>query len=57
MVRKELGVSITNKVCKNVKGLVIKKIKEQFWEDFRVLNSYGLELKTTNPRSNVIVVS
>lgn len=56
MVRKDLGVFITSKVCKNAKSLVVKKIKEQFWEGFRVLNNYTLELKSTNPGSNVTVL-
>lgn len=53
MVKKELGVFVTNKVCINAKGLVVKKIEEQFREDFKVLNNYALELKATNPGSNV----
>lgn len=56
-VRKEFGVIIISKVYRDAKCLVIKKIKEQFLEDFRVLNNYATELKTTNPRSNVNVVS
>ena len=41
----------------NAKNLVIKKIEEQFKEDFKMLNNYALELKATNPRSNVVVVA
>ena len=52
-----MGVFITNKVCRNAKNLVIKKIEEQFREDFKVLNNNALELKATNPRSNVEVVA
>ena len=52
-----MGVFITNKVCRNAKNLVIKKIEEQFREDFKVLNNYALELKATNPRSNVEFVA
>lgn len=57
MVRKDLGVFISNNVSRNDKTLVIKKIEAQFWEDFRVLNDYVMELKETNPRSSVFVVS
>lgn len=57
MVRKEMGAFITRKVCRNAKILAIKKIKEQFWEDFRVLNRYALGLKSTNLGSNVSVLS
>ncbi|XP_039127844.1 uncharacterized protein LOC120263931 [Dioscorea cayenensis subsp. rotundata] len=57
MVRKELGVFITDKVCRNARSLVIKKIEEQFKEDFKVLNNYALELKTTNPGSSVHIMT
>ena len=57
MVRRELGVFVSNKVCKNAKSLVLKKIEQQFKEDFMVLNNYALELKESNPGSIVIVVS
>lgn len=57
MVRAQLGVFITSKVCRNGKRLVQKKIKEQFTEDFKVLNNYALELKTTNHRNSVTIVA
>lgn len=56
LVRKYLGVFITNMVCRNAKGLVLKRIEEQFMEDFRVLSSYALVLKATNPGCNVSIV-
>lgn len=56
LVRNEMGVSITNKVCRNAKALVLKHIEMRFREDFKVLNNYALELKRTNPSSIVIVV-
>lgn len=34
-----------------------KKIEEQFTEDFKVLNNYALELKTTNHRNSVTIVA
>ncbi|XP_039146523.1 uncharacterized protein LOC120283834 [Dioscorea cayenensis subsp. rotundata] len=57
MVRKELGVFITNKVCRNAKGLVLRRIEEQFKHDFIHLHNYALELKATNPGSTVFIVS
>ena len=30
MVRRELGVFASNKVCRNAKGLIFKKIEQQF---------------------------
>ncbi|XP_039135770.1 uncharacterized protein LOC120273202 [Dioscorea cayenensis subsp. rotundata] len=57
MVRKELGVFISDKVCRNAKAIVLRKLKKQFKEDFLVLNSYVLELKEANPESTVTVVS
>lgn len=57
LVRKETGVFVTDKVCKNAKRLVLKKVEQQFIEDFKVLNSYALELKASNPGSNVVIVS
>ncbi|KAM0942842.1 hypothetical protein DsansV1_C14g0131651 [Dioscorea sansibarensis] len=48
MVGKEIGVFISNKVCRNVKEMVAKRIEQQFREDFGVLNKYALELKGTN---------
>ncbi|XP_039132316.1 uncharacterized protein LOC120269096 [Dioscorea cayenensis subsp. rotundata] len=45
LVRKELGVFITNKVCRNARDLVLKKIEQQFKEDFGVINNYAMELK------------
>ena len=57
MVRKELGVFITNQVCMNAKVLVIKKVEVQFREDFKALNNYAMELRVRNPEVTVIVVS
>lgn len=57
MVRIELGVFISDKVCRNAKAIVLRKLKKQFKEDFLVLNSYVLELKEANPESTVTVVS
>lgn len=57
LMTKKLGVFITNKVCRNARDLVLKKIEQQFKEDFGVIHNYSLELKTTNPGSNVIVES
>lgn len=39
MVRRKLGVFVTNKVCRNAKRFVLKKLEEQFMKDFRVLNN------------------
>lgn len=55
LVRRELGVFIGDKVCRNAKRLAIRRIKQQFIEDFVVLNNYAMELKETNPGSNVEV--
>lgn len=33
MVRKEIGVFISNKVCRNAKAMVVKQIEQQFKED------------------------
>ena len=57
LVRRELGVFITDKTCKNVRRLVLRKIEQQFVEDFKVLNNYAMELRATNPGSNMVVVS
>ena len=38
LVKKELGVFITDKICKNARCLVLKKTKKQSIEDFKVLN-------------------
>lgn len=57
MVRAQLGVFVTYKVCRNAKSLVIKKIEEQFIEDFKLLNNYALELKSTNLGSIVVVLA
>lgn len=57
LAKKNLGLFISNNVYKNAKCLVLKKIKQQFIKDFKVLNNYTLELKYTNPESNVIVLS
>lgn len=57
MVRRELGVFVTSKVCRNARGLVLIKIEKQFKEDFKILNSYALELKNTNPGSTASIVS
>ncbi|XP_039126939.1 uncharacterized protein LOC120263096 [Dioscorea cayenensis subsp. rotundata] len=56
LVRKETCVFVTDWVCKNAKRLVLKKVEQQFIEDFKVLNSYALELKASNPGSNVVIV-
>jgi len=37
--------------------VVLKKIKQQFTENFMVLNNYGMKLKQSNPGSTVTVVS
>ena len=42
---------------KNVRRLVLRKIEQQFEEDFKVFNNYAMELRATNPGSNVVVVS
>lgn len=57
LVRRELGVFVTSKVCRNGGGLVLKKIERQFREDFNILNNYALELKNTNPGCTLDVVS
>lgn len=57
IVRKELGVFITDKVCRNASSLVIRRIEDQFKEDFKVLNNYALELKLTNPGISVCIVA
>lgn len=57
MVRKELGVFISDKVCRNAKSLVLRKLEKQYKEDFLVLNNYVLELKQANLGSNLLVVS
>ncbi|XP_039131855.1 uncharacterized protein LOC120268592 [Dioscorea cayenensis subsp. rotundata] len=57
MVRAQLGVFITSKVCRNAESLVMKKTEEKFREDFKVLNNYALELQATNPGSSVLVVA
>lgn len=44
-------------MCRNAKGLVLKKIEWQFREDFMMLNNYAIELKELNLGSTVIVVS
>lgn len=40
LVRKNLRVFISSKVCRNAKAMVLKNIQEQFMEDFLVLNNY-----------------
>ena len=57
MVRRELGVFITDKVCRNSKAFFVNKVKQQFKDDFMVLNSYPMVLKATNPDSYVLVIS
>lgn len=56
MVRKELGVFITNKVWRNTKSLVLRKTEEQFKKAFMTLNNYVMELKSSNHGSSVFVV-
>lgn len=53
MLRRELGVFVTNKACKNTKRFVLKKIEEQF---IKVINNYAKELKVSNHRNNIEVV-
>ena len=48
MVRRELGVFITDKVCRNSKAFVVRKVEQQCRDDFMVLNNYAMELKSTN---------
>lgn len=56
LVKKELVMFITDKICENARCLVSKKIEKQLIEDFKVLNGYALELRATNIGSNVVVV-
>ena len=44
-------------VRKNARCLALKKIEQQFIEDFKVLNKYALELNKTNLESNVIILA
>ena len=57
LVRKDLGVMVSQTVCRAAKGEVIKQMEEKYKEEFKVLNDYAEELKTTNPKSTVIVIS
>ena len=47
----------SDKVYRNAKRLTIRRIEQQFRDDFGVLNNYAMELKETNPGSNVEVES
>lgn len=55
MARRELGVFNSNEMCRNAKILVLKKIKEQFIDNFTILNNYASDLRDTNPSSNICV--
>ena len=57
LVRKDLGVIVSQTVCRAAKGEVIKQMEEKYKEEFKVLNDYAEELKATNPESTVIVIS
>lgn len=57
MLRKEMGVFITNKVCIFTKAIVLKKIKVLIREDFMFLTNYAVEFKHSNPGRSVNIVS
>lgn len=57
LLRKDLGVFISTKVCRNAKAMVLKKMEKQYQDEFLVLNNYILELKEANPGSTVSVVA
>lgn len=56
IVRKELGVFIPSKVCRNAKAMVMRKMEKQYKEDFLVLNNNVLDLKEANLGSTISVV-
>lgn len=45
LIRKNLGVFIIDEVSKNARCLVLKKIKQQFVEDYKVLNSISTRVQ------------
>lgn len=53
MVRRELVVFISSKVCRHAKALVRKRFENQFKEDFMVLNNSVLGPKEANLGSYV----
>ena len=57
LVRKDLGVTASLIVYKTAKREVIKKMEEKYKEKFKVLNDYAKELKATNLKSTIIVIS
>lgn len=57
MVRKELGVFIYSKICRNAKAMALRKIEKQYKEVFFVLNNYILELKEANTGSTVSIMA
>ena len=57
LVRKDLGVMVSQTVCRAAKGEVIKQIEEKYKEEFKVLNDYAEELKAPNLESTVIMIS
>lgn len=56
LARRNLGVFVTNKVCRNARELVFKIFKKYFKEGFRILNNYAKEMKEINQGNTITVV-